>query len=74
LGKPQATEQRLLDQFQRDLGALVGLCEHGRAVLHHHVIFGEVCCLRGDVNIRDLAGSRFQIGLGDRLRLGVELE
>ena len=33
---------RLLYQFERDLSGLVGLGEHGGAILHHHVEFGEV--------------------------------
>jgi len=32
----------LLDQLQRDLGRLVGLRQHGRAVLHHDIPFGEI--------------------------------
>src|SRR6478735_2286238 len=60
------TGDRLADQAQGDLRALVGLGEHRGAGLDQDVPAGELRALLGHVHIGDAAVGGFEVGLVDR--------
>src|SRR6187551_2128900 len=68
------TGDRLADQTQGDLRALVGLGEHRGAGLDENVPAGELRALLGDVHIHDAAVGGFEVGLVDREDLGGEAQ
>src|SRR4249919_3153239 len=68
------TGDRLTDELQGDLRALVGLGQHGGARLNQDVPTGELRALLGDVDIRDPAVGGFEVGLVDREHFRGETE